>query len=136
MVCKGEPNVVQTFQMWANEERGGKSTLLPARTSRSVCDPDLSQCSVWWHSLLTATFSGLNISQGCLGPMAGWESPGKLAPLLLASLPRLGREKPGDFEGLTTFAHSILTFPLYSFHPTPTLALLESFNLFASRISS
>lgn len=119
--------MTQTCKM-LGQQRGASLHCSPARTSRSVCDPNLSQCSVWWRSLLTAAL-WLKYQWGpCWVP---W-----LARNLLVSWHLFYWPLCQDWAGRTLGTSR--TNYLCPFHPhlpicipstpTPTLALSESTN--------
>ena len=123
--ARENPKMVQTCKM-LGQRRGASLHRSAARTSRSACDPDLSQCSVWWHSLLTATLSGLNISGAHSGP---WRARNLLVSWHLFYWPLCqdwaGRNLGTSRTNYLCPFHPHLPIRIPS-TPTPILALLES----------
>lgn len=107
--ARENPKMVQTCKM-LGQRRGASLHRSTARTSRSACDPDLSQCSVWWHSLLTATLSGLNIGGAHSGPHGWLGISWSVGTSFIGLSAKIGQGETWGLRGLTTFAHSILTF--------------------------
>lgn len=110
--------MTQTCKM-LGQQRGASLHCSPARTSRSVCDPNLSQCSVWWRSLLTAALSGLNISGAHAGSHGWLGISWSVGTSFIGLSAKIGQGEPWELRGLTTFAHSILIFPSVFLPPLP-----------------